>query len=1031
MAFESLVEFHRNNGHCNVPHSQTMLSAWVRHQRHVFWNPGTGDHDSEILSNKQITKLATIGFDFGQRSTAKASSCRSQESASRSFQIQANKSGQILYAIHPADVLDDNEWHVMFKGLCNFGAQYGHFRVPHDCVHGNRNLSHWLQVQKMLYHNRLMMVKSEAMNGHLILSKERAMRLGSIGLFLGVPTVPGTTDDENFQALVIKLDNLRRTGGHDLPNLATGEFDLSASFTVWRRFLSKMKKAPRLSESRLKVLAGMGFQFPPPVFLLELDQQTAETWEYTYRCLALYHEYHGHSRIPKGTTFFEVDLYAWICQQQVLFQNRLLGRTPYLSSYRIRKLQNLDFDFGITKTSMVSPPSENRSTLPVLGTCQGTHTMHVPGVVYNSEETAPPPRDNLEPRLVANNPFRSNSWQSGACNKGSKSDPITIDETDEVEEVNDNLEPGEIVESSPRSDLLRPASVRDTTVETNAKPGASGERGYPIPNDVKAKPSLIATNDQNGCAASLASPTVPPRQLQHGLVTPDQRNGQSEATMYQKVRSGSLAEVVAMLESGALAKITCIDRLLGACEDLKTDIANKEDTSSEALHVRDMKMKGRLLRIYLHAYHAIKLSQTVDKWKTFEIDIEKVDLSSFEASDGHTYLRIYPTTVVCESARRLKEMPPMRFGRSVDLRKSTYPTHKCRHNTELSRNHSMKFHFYQASSSDVQGHEVGKASLSFDELYHSLTETGTWYEKQVETSLCGGSVKIFLRCRRIQNDKVKLKEDCDSSTAKTIRKIISWIDEFNDDLMCSEVHRCTVSSNIQINNSSIMDVASCLNGSFDVFGELERLGRNRNLDISTEKTAVSAHTPEPSGLNDSKPSSDQGIVVKKRKEPEKSTAMSDTVVTASPKKCSRPSLPSSVRKGWLLETSKVCFSFRDSGRCRFGGRCKFWHSYTPMNKLESYVRPTFRPGCSVCHPSNQRHLRVCSRTDSHGNMMYTAGFKNVETREIFYAERGRLGSLSTEGVWWYRSEKDALAALDHVIIVACGGAVALSANALL
>jgi hypothetical protein len=48
----------------------------------------------------------------------------------------------------------------------------------------------------------------------------------------------------------------------------------------------------------------------------------------------------------------------------------------------------------------------------------------------------------------------------------------------------------------------------------------------------------------------------------------------------------------------------------------------------------------------------------------------------------------------------------------------------------------------------------------------------------------------------------------------------------------------------------------------------------------------------------------------------------------------------------------------------------------------------------------------------------TAGYRNSEMNEFFYAENSKSGVRSTQGIWWYKNENAASSALQRVMIAA-------------
>ncbi len=164
--FEALVEFHRREGHFNVPRSgvePAALSDWVRRQRREK-KKGKGAY----LTGERIERLQGIGFIWDEAEAA---------------------------------------WEEMYRALAAFRAARNHCIVP-DKWPENPRLARWVTTQRKLYRQRN-------------LTEERIRRLEKLGFIWDAKTIYW---EELFAALALYRD---RYGNCLVPEGYIGHSDLA------------------------------------------------------------------------------------------------------------------------------------------------------------------------------------------------------------------------------------------------------------------------------------------------------------------------------------------------------------------------------------------------------------------------------------------------------------------------------------------------------------------------------------------------------------------------------------------------------------------------------------------------------------------------------------------------------------------------------------------------------------------------------------------------------------------------------------
>lgn len=323
--YEILLEFKRNNGHCNVPDrwpENPQLGKWVGKQR-TKRNRG-------LLSNVHIKRLDKIGFiwdlltsnwekmfedllDFKKQYGHCNIPSRWPENfklsrwvfTQRVFWKNGKLSKDRIKRLEEAgfewNILETN-WNEMFSVLINFREKYGHSNVPRSW-HKDPELSHWVGKQRENYRKGL-------------LSPDRIKRLEQIGFIWD--TIDNSWE-ENYLALI---EYKFATGNCEVPD----KWPINLKLSHW---VSKQRsdwKKNRLSANRIEKLNAIGFTWDP--------QDTV--WNKMFGMLKEFYKNNGHCDVPRNWSE-NVKLSHWVAHSSKLWKE---GK---LSQERIKQLESLNF----------------------------------------------------------------------------------------------------------------------------------------------------------------------------------------------------------------------------------------------------------------------------------------------------------------------------------------------------------------------------------------------------------------------------------------------------------------------------------------------------------------------------------------------------------------------------------------------------------------------------------------------------------------------------------------------------------------
>ena len=327
--FEYLLEFKKNNGHCNVPSrwpENPKLSRWVFTQRE-FWKNGT-------LSEGRINRLEAVGFEWNILETnwnkffsallkfkEKNGHCKVPrawpENPDLSYWVSTQRENYKKGLLSPDRIerleqigfiwdAIENSWEENYSALIEFKNATGHCDVP-DKWPVNLKLSHWVGKQRSDWKkNRL--------------SADRIERLNAIG-FTWDP------QDAVWNKMFGMLQEYKKNSGHcNIPHNWSENIKLGR----WVARIRKLWKEGKLIPERIKQLESLGFT------IIDHDALKNDTWEKMFSSLCEFKKINGHCKVPKGW-HKNPELANWVSSQ------RQMKRKNCLNSDYLRRLNEIGF----------------------------------------------------------------------------------------------------------------------------------------------------------------------------------------------------------------------------------------------------------------------------------------------------------------------------------------------------------------------------------------------------------------------------------------------------------------------------------------------------------------------------------------------------------------------------------------------------------------------------------------------------------------------------------------------------------------
>lgn len=312
--YARLVEFHRLNGHANVPgHPDRLLRKWVLEQR--------AKHAEGSLGADQITRLEALGFSWQTPTPPRAAS------------VQRVRGSSI--------------WDQRFAELQTFVAKHGHFRVPKKQAEFKR-LRHWVTAQRV-YHRRgsLMPVHREKLEA------------------AGFPWEPGLNgrggnrdSSTSWEDHARDLTAFKERHGHTRVQHHRGPDMKLGDWLIRQRRLHRLG---RLSPERFQRLEALGVEWNPPRGVTHhgsSNQRMAELREF--------HAQHGHTNVPTKNSPNPL-LGNWVSNTRISYKN------GQLSAGRIQELEALGFRWQGERISSITLAATWEESFTKLLEFQRTH----------------------------------------------------------------------------------------------------------------------------------------------------------------------------------------------------------------------------------------------------------------------------------------------------------------------------------------------------------------------------------------------------------------------------------------------------------------------------------------------------------------------------------------------------------------------------------------------------------------------------------------------------------------------------------
>ncbi len=287
--YARLVEFHRLNGHTNVPgRLDRRLRKWVLEQRKK--------HEEGILEADQIKRLEELGFSWDTPNSRPAASLPMERGPSI--------------------------WDQRFAELQAFVAEHGHFRVPKK--KDEFKTLRWWVVGQRVYHR----------SGRLSAAHQEKLEA------LGFPWEPGQGSrlghpSQSWEDHLRELAAYKERTGHTRVPHHRGEDKKLGGWVVRQRFLHRQGRLPPDRVRQLDAVGmdwnpakGRGGQVQPRGGSRSSDQRMAELREF--------HARHGHANVPTKYPPNPI-LGNWVSNTRISYKK------GQLSADRIQELDALGF----------------------------------------------------------------------------------------------------------------------------------------------------------------------------------------------------------------------------------------------------------------------------------------------------------------------------------------------------------------------------------------------------------------------------------------------------------------------------------------------------------------------------------------------------------------------------------------------------------------------------------------------------------------------------------------------------------------
>ena len=174
---------------------------------------------------------------------------------------------------------------------------------------------------------------------------------------------------------------------------------------------------------------------------------------------------------------------------------------------------------------------------------------------------------------------------------------------------------------------------------------------------------------------------------------------------------------------------------------------------------------------------------------------------------------------------------------------------------------------------------------------------------------------------------------------------------------------------------------------------------------SSHQESTAVHEEKPSIIDATKPAVNDDSSLS-------NMSIDESSSSTSPAPHAAMDLPALEVKDWMKGKSVRCKYFNTKTGCDRGSSCKYGHVQKPIGqKGLSYADP-IKVGLV-----SERFILQKEGLTSSFDLFYTAAYFNPSENVIYYAEGGNSVGQSSQGIWWYADEDDAVSAVKRVVAV--------------
>jgi len=314
--FKELETFYEEFGHSDVPQTykpNKALGKWVGKQREHYKNLKVGK--ASPLTEERQSRLLSVDFKF---------------------QIGKGQHAKIHGIFITEDLMET--WETRYKDLIEFKEKFGHVDVPVK-YDANKALGRWVALQRRKFRE----LETNKISSSSVLDT-RIQKLQDLGFkfiigrgdYIRSSSLDGGIHNqvELWEDRFKKLEAYKEEFGNvDVPQAYTDK--KLAQWVTKQREQHKLRmqgKSSSLTDERMARLAALGFHF----------RAYAALWEERLEELKKYRDEKGHTYVKSSEN---TQLYIWVARQRQTFRDFLEGQKSPMDHDRIRKLEELDFDW--------------------------------------------------------------------------------------------------------------------------------------------------------------------------------------------------------------------------------------------------------------------------------------------------------------------------------------------------------------------------------------------------------------------------------------------------------------------------------------------------------------------------------------------------------------------------------------------------------------------------------------------------------------------------------------------------------------